>query len=355
MQILIIDDTKLNITLLQFLIKKIPEYESIAFLYPQEALNWCRDHEPDLVIVDYMMPEMDGIQFTQQFRGFEGYKDIPVLMVTANNETTIRHKALISGVTDFLHKPLDNSEFVARARNMLALRQSHKKMMDHAVWLADEVRKATAKIVERERETIFCLSRAAEFRDPETGAHIERMARYSKHIAHALNLPVDQQDLLLEAAPMHDIGKVGIADAILLKPGKLTDEEFSIMKRHATIGYELLSSSNSPLLKTAAEIAHTHHEKFDGTGYPLGLTGNNIPLFGRIVAIADVFDALTSERPYKKAWGIEQACELIRNGSGSHFDPVCVDAFFGDFDAIIKIKETFVDEVANSGKYLALE
>lgn len=354
MRILIIDDTQLNITLLQYLIKKIPEYESVAFTDPCKALDWCRDNEPDLVVVDYMMPEMDGIQFTQQFRGFESYKDIPVLMVTANNETTVRHKALISGVTDFLNKPLDNSEFVARARNMLALRQSHKKLMDHAAWLADEVRKATAQIVERERETIFCLARASEFRDPETGAHIVRMAHYSKHIAYVLNLPVDQQDLLLEAAPMHDIGKVGIADAILLKPGRLTEDEFDIMKQHATIGYELLNTSNSPLLKAAAEIAYSHHEKFDGTGYPRGLVGNDIPLFGRIVAVADVFDALTSERPYKKAWTVERALEMLRDGSGTHFDPVCVDAFLNDLDEVMKIKQTFMDEQAEV-KYLALE
>lgn len=344
MRILIVDDTQLNITLLQYLIKKIPEYESVSFTNPRKALVWCRDNEPDLVVVDYMMPEMDGIEFTQQFRGFENYQNIPVLMVTANNETTVRHKALMNGVTDFLNKPLDNSEFVARARNMLALRQSHKKLMDHAAWLADEVRKATAKIIERERETIFCLSRATEFRDPETGAHIVRMAHYSRHIANVLNLTVDQQDLLLEAAPMHDIGKVGISDGILLKPGKLTDEEFAVMKNHPTIGFELLNASTSPLLKVAAEIAYTHHEKFDGSGYPRGLAGNDIPLFGRIVAVADVFDALTSERPYKKAWTIDLAIDMLREGAGTHFDPACVEAFLSDFDEVLRIKGTFVDD-----------
>ncbi|OIQ95248.1 cyclic di-GMP phosphodiesterase response regulator RpfG [mine drainage metagenome] len=344
MRILIVDDTQLNITLLQYLIKKIPEYESVSFTDPHEALEWCRDNEPDLVVVDYMMPEMDGIMFTQQFRGFENYKDIPVLLVTANNETTVRHKALISGVTDFLNKPLDNSEFVARARNMLALRQCHKTMMDQSAWLADEVYKATTQVVEQEHETIFCLAKAAEFSDPETGAHILRMAHYSQIIARALNLPIDQQDLLFKAAPMHDIGKVGIAKNILLKPGKLTHDEFTIMKQHATIGYELLSSNNSPLLNVAAEIAYTHHEKFDGSGYPRGLAGNHIPLFGRIVAVADVFDALTSERPHKRAWGIKKASDFLRQGAGKHFDPTCIEAFFSDFDEVIRIKLTFSDE-----------
>jgi putative two-component system response regulator len=344
MRILLIDNTELNITLLKHLIKKIPEYEPIAFTNPLKALIWCRDNEPDLVVVNYGMPEMDGIQFTQQFRGFVNNAEIPVLMVTANSDTSIRQKALASGVTDFLNKPLDNIEFITRARNMLALRQSQKALIDRAAWLDDEVRKATAKIKDQERETIFCLAKAAEYRDPETGAHIQRMAHYSKHIAHVLGLSLQKQELLLEAAPMHDIGKVGIPDAILLKPGRLTPEEFVIMKQHAAIGYELLNANSTPLLKIAAEIALTHHEKFDGSGYPNGLSGENIPLFGRIVAVADVFDALTSERPYKKAWSIEDACKLLREGSGQHFDPICVDAFFSDFDEIIKIKNTFLDE-----------
>ena len=352
MRILLIDNTELNITLLKHLIKKIPEYESIAFTNPVKALLWCRDNEPDLVVVNYAMPEMDGIQFTQQFRGFVNNEDIPVLMVTANSDTSIRQKALTSGVTDFLNKPLDNIEFITRARNMLALRQSQKALIDRAAWLDDEVRKATAKIKDQERETIFCLAKAAEYRDPETGAHIQRMAHYSKHIAHVLGLSLQKQELLLEAAPMHDIGKVGIPDAILLKPGRLTPEEFVIMKQHAAIGYELLNANSAPLLKIAAEIALTHHEKYDGSGYPNGLSGENIPLYGRIVAVADVFDALTSERPYKKAWSVEDACQLLRDGSGKHFDPSCVDAFFSDFDEIIKIKNTFLDDIHEDGSHV---
>lgn len=344
MRILIIDDVQLNITLLQYLIKKIPEYESIAFTDPVQALDWCRDNEPDLVVVDYMMPEMNGIQFTQQFRGFEGYEDIPVLMATADDETNIRHEALVSGVTDFLSQPLDNSEFVARARNMLALRQNHKRLIDHATGLAEEFRKAKSKIIEQERETIFCLSKAAEYRNPVAGTHILRTAHYSKHIARSLGLPLDQQDLLLEAAPMHDIGKVGIPDSVLLKLGNLTKEESSIMKQHTVIGYELLNTGNSPLLKVAAEIAHTHHEKFDGSGYPQGLAGNDIPLFGRIVAVADRFDELTSERPYKKAWSVKQASLLLRDDAGRHFDPACVEAFFNDFNHITEIRNKFVAE-----------
>ena len=342
MKIVIIDDAQMNVTLLQHLVRKLPDCESVCFTDPVAGLAWCLANEPDLLIVDYMMPNLSGTELTTKFRA--RYPDIPVLMVTANHETELRHQALQIGVTDFLNKPLDNTEFLARAKNMLALRKSNKLLADRAVLLAEEVRKATAKIIEREQETIFCLARAAEYRDPETGAHIQRMAHYSKHIARILELPVVEQDLLLESAPMHDIGKVGTPDNILLKPGKLTDEEFAIMKQHAVIGYEVLNASSSPLLKVAAEIAHTHHEKFDGSGYPRGLKGEDIPLFGRIVAVADVFDALTSERPYKKAWSIEQAKQLLKEGAGKHFDPACVDAFFTDFDEVLAIKDRFMDE-----------
>ncbi len=335
MKVAIIDDVQMNVILIKHLVLKLPDAEPVCFTDPVAALDWCLANDPDLIIVDYMMPGLSGTELVGRFR--ERYQDTPVLMVTANHETELRHQALAQGVTDFLNKPINNTEFLARAKNMLALRRSHN-------YLTDEVRKATAQLVAQERETIFCLARAAEYRDPETGAHILRMAHYSRLIAQHLGLPQDQQDLLLQAAPMHDIGKVGTPDMILLKPGKLTPEEFAVMKQHAVIGYEILNANSSPLLKVAAEIAHTHHEKFDGSGYPRGLKDENIALFGRIVAVADVFDALTSARPYKKAWPIEDACQLIRDGSGAHFDPACVAAFFADFDAVLAIQAQFVDE-----------
>jgi len=340
MKVVIIDDAQINLTLLQHLVRKLPDCESICFTDPVTALDWCLNNEPDLVVVDYMMPELSGTELTQKFRA--RYPDIPVLMVTADHKPETRYEALEIGVTDFLNKPVDKIEFVARAKIMLALRRSHK-------YLEEEVRKKTQQIVEQERETIFCLARAAEYRDPETGAHIERMAHYSKHIARNLGLSVEQQELLLQAAPMHDIGKVGTRDIILLKPGKLTEEEFTIMKEHAEIGYEVLSTSSSYLMRVAAEIARTHHEKFDGNGYPRGLKGEEIPLFGRIVAVADVFDALTSERPYKKAWSVEDASKLLHEGAGKHFDPACVTAFFIDFDEVLAIKNRFLDDDIQHG------
>jgi putative two-component system response regulator len=226
---------------------------------------------------------------------------------------------------------------------MLKLRSSQKKLANRALLLADEVAKATEQIVTRERETLFCLGRAAEFRDPETHEHIVRMSNYSKLIGRRMGLSEDEAELLLLAAPLHDIGKLGTPDSILLKPGKLTPEEFEIMKQHTVIGGKILSNSASPILQAGAEIAMSHHEKFDGSGYPHGTKGKAIPLNGRIVAVADVFDALTSERPYKKAWELDRATSLILESKGGHFDPDVVDAFFDVLVDVLEVKARYRD------------
>ena len=342
--VLIIDDSDINLTLIKALVLKLGDCSPILFDKPIAALEWCRENVPDLVIVDYMMPDMDGLRFISAFRALHGRNEIPVLMITANDQKQIRYRALDIGANDFLTKPVDKVEFLARAKNMLTLNDARKKLADQAAWLAEEVRKATHEVVERERETVIRLSRAAEFRDPETGAHILRMAHFSQIIARGMGLSESDQYLLLEAAPMHDIGKVGIADKILLKPGRLEPEEFEIMKRHATIGYELLQGSSSRVLQAGAEIARGHHEKFDGSGYPQGLKGEDIPIFSRIVAVADVFDALTSERPYKKAWDVEAAVDFLKAGSGSHFDPACVTAFLNAWDDVQQVRARYSEE-----------
>lgn len=344
MHVLIIDDHQTNVTLLALLSRKIEGVTPVEFTDPLAALTWCETNEPDLVLVDYMMPELDGLAFIQRFRALRGKASTPVVMITADTESEIRYRALESGANDFLTKPVDKVELTARVRNMLALRKSQLQLANRAAWLADEVRKATAEIQAREREVIYRLSRAAEYRDPETGAHILRMAHYARHIAANLGLPPAELDLLLDAAPMHDVGKMGTPDHILLKPGRLEPDEMVIMRQHAEIGARILEGSASPLMQTAAMIAITHHEKFDGSGYPKGLKGEDIPLFGRIVAVADVFDALTSARPYKPAWELERATDYLRENAGTHFDPRCVEAFFERWDDVLAIRDRYQDE-----------
>ncbi|NOU14685.1 MAG: response regulator [Methylococcaceae bacterium] len=342
--VLVVDDNATNLTLFRHLLKKMNDVEVVCFDDPLRAIEWCVDKTPDLVLLDYMMPDMDGLEFIMHFRAIPGYADIPLIMVTADTETDVRYRALEQGAHDFLTKPVDKTELTARVRNLLALRRSQVQLANRSQWLAQEVKKATAEIAAREKEVIFRLSKAAEYRDPETGAHLLRMANYSRIIAAKMGLSEEEQELLLEAAPMHDIGKVGTPDHILLKPGKLTEEEFEIMKLHAINGYNILADSESPLLRLAADLALTHHEKFNGSGYPRGLAGEQIPLEGRIVAVADVFDALTSERPYKHAWPLQQAVEFLQVGRGIHFDPACVDAFLAEWSKVLAVREQYQDE-----------
>ena len=343
MDVVIVDDNEINVTLLRHLVKAIEDTKAITFTDSAAGLQYCLDNDPDLVVIDYMMPPPDGMAFIQAFRAHPGRKNTPLLMITANQDTEVRHRALTLGASDFLTKPVDKNEFRARATNMLLLRKSQKQLADRAAWLAEEVAKATNEVLVRERETIIRLSKAAEYRDPETGAHILQMANYSQIIARNLGHSEADQTLLLDAAPMHDIGKVGTPDHILLKPGRLDPEEMEIMRQHASIGYDILKGSPSPLLQKAAVIALTHHEKFDGSGYPNQLKGQDIPLDGRIVAIADVFDALTSERPYKKAWAIDDAVTFLHDNSGSHFDPECLAAFFRNWDEVLDIRNRYSD------------
>lgn len=341
--VLIIDDSDINLTLIKALVLKLGECNPVLFENPLKALDWCRDNVPDLVIVDYMMPDMDGLKFISAFRGMHGRDEVPILMVTANDQKDVRYEALLGGANDFLTKPIDRVEFSARARNMLSLRTGQKFLADRAQHLAALVEEQTREIRGREKELIFRMSRAAEFRDPETGAHIQRMAYYSQAIALGLGLDDAVQKLILEAAPMHDVGKIGIPDYILLKPGKLTPEEFEVMKGHTRLGHELLKDSGSETLRAGAQIAISHHEKYDGSGYPRGLKGHDIPIFGRIVAVADVFDALTSERPYKKAWSLDEARHFLEEGRGKHFDPLCVEALLATWDVVLDIRERFQD------------
>ena len=334
MEVLIIDDKQTNLDLFSHMLEMVGGIHTIQFDCPQAALTRCMLHTPDLVLVDYMMPAMDGLEFLRRFRALPGMAAIPVIMVTAATEVRVRHEALRLSANDFLTKPVNCIELNARAGNLLALRAAQLQLAQRADWLDQAVRRATADIVAREHELIVRLSRTAEYRDPETGAHLRRMAEYARLTAVHLGLGAAECDLIRDAAPMHDIGKVGIPDGILLKAGPLDEREMAIMRTHPTIGGDILGGSSSPLLQAGAAIAVSHHERYDGGGYPQGLAGAAIPLYGRIVAVADVFDALSSQRPYKAAWSLERTAIHLRAGAGGHFDPACVEALLADWDAV---------------------
>lgn len=344
MTVLIVDDSSVNLKLYEKLVRNLGCGEPACFGTSASALEWVADHEVDLIIVDYKMAGPDGLKFIALVRKMVERENVPILMVTADQAKEVRRKALELGANDFLTKPIDPDEFAARLRNMLALRQGQKQLSETASWLADQVKAATAELVARERETILTLSMAAERRDPETPSHLARMSHYSEIIARAAGLPKPKQELILATSPLHDIGKIGVPDHILLKTGKLTPAEFAVMKRHTVIGYEILKQGRSSTMQMAAQIALTHHERFDGSGYPSGLRGDQIPIVGRICAIGDVFDALTSARSYKESWPVKDAVAEITAGAGRQFDPELVAAFSAVMPDIIHIKKRFPEE-----------
>ncbi len=342
--VVVVDDQTAGRNILERLIRSIdPSLRVLTFENPLRALESIRRETPDLVLTDYVMPGMDGVAFTRVLRTIPDCADVPLVVVTVVDDRNIRYEALDAGATDFLNRPIDQHECRARCRNLLTLRGQQKIISNRAHWLEQQVQSATEAIQARERETLLRLAKAGEYRDEGTGNHVLRIARYSRMMAEALSLGAQECEDIELAAPMHDIGKVGIPDRILLKPGRLTDDEFRVIREHARIGYEILKDSPSHYLQLGATIALSHHERFDGSGYPHGIAGAEIPLAARIVAVADVFDALTSARPYKRPWSVAAAVQHIRGLSGSHFDPDCVGAFLTNLDAIRAVRKRLHD------------
>jgi putative two-component system response regulator len=327
LRVLIIDDSRSSLALLASVLADVAEAKIETETNPLDALTRCAEVQFDLVLVDHIMPEMDGVEVTRRLRARDTYRLVPIIMVTSDSDRTLRIDAIGAGATDFVNKPFDRTELLARVQNLLTLRRAQTELADRAIWLAREVESATRHLVAREEEVIWRLARAIEYRDGDTGNHVSRVAQISQLIAEGIGLSPERCRTIYLAAPLHDIGKIGIADAVLSKPGRLTPEEMTAMRQHVTIGARILENGSSDLIRTAELIAQSHHERWDGTGYPDRLSGTDIPIEARVVAIADVFDALCSERPYKAAWPIEKAYKEIIDCTGTHFDPACVAAF----------------------------
>lgn len=348
--ILVVDDQDFNLRLLDALLT--PLGHTVEFATDGiDCLDKVQGINPDLILLDIMMPRMDGFETAAKLKSNPETKDIPVVMVTSLTEVDERVKALECGADDFLSKPVNELELRARVNSLLEIKAYHDHMRNYQKKLeievakrTEELEKAFATIKKSSLETIYRLARAAEFKDDDTGEHIIRIGHFSAAIAKQMNMSSHDVETILYAAPMHDIGKIATPDAILRKPGALTPDEWKIMQQHCKQGALILEGSDSELLQLAEIIALSHHERWDGTGYPNKLKGAEIPIAGRITAIADVFDALTSKRPYKEAYSLEKSFDIIRNSRGSHFDPEVVDAFFAISADIKKIMDEYHSE-----------
>ena len=358
-RVMVVDDVPLNAKLVCAHLSAVGYSDFVVETDSTRALTRLYETSPDVLLLDMMMPEVDGLQILETLRADSHFAHMPILILTAATDRNLKLKALQLGATDFLNKPLDAQDLIPRVQNALLV----KSYQDH---LEERVRTRTLELQHAQQEVLHCLARAAEYRDNDTGQHVIRVSRYVAIIARELRMPADDVELLSQASVLHDMGKIGIPDSILLKPGRLTDHEYAQMKEHCeygfdicsqssyrvpqkenlhiSVGTQLLESYTSPLLKLASSIAATHHEKWDGTGYPQGLAGEDIPIEGRITAVADVFDALGTKRPYKEAFDLETCVSILKKDRGHHFEPRLVDLFLGCLDEVVAIRDEFADE-----------
>jgi putative two-component system response regulator len=364
-RILVVDDEAVNIKVIQKYLQQAGYSHIRGITDPTFAIAGIAIEQPDVILLDVMMPRISGLELLSSIRSNPATAHLPVIILTASCDRETKLAVLERGATDFLAKPVDPCELAPRVRNALMVKKSHDSLRNYAQALEDAVRHRTAELEASRRDVIFCLARAAEMRDDDTGHHVMRVGKYAAAIGRAMGLDEPTAEMLEQAAQLHDIGKIGIPDEILLKPGKLDPEQYERMqkhvglgqkiieplsqadwetlKHHVNIGQKVLDSSRSPLLRMAARIALTHHERWNGQGYPLGLAREDIPLEGRITAVADVFDALSSRRPYKKPLPIDKCFEIIEADRGEHFDPAVVDAFLSQRQAIADIQIRFAD------------
>jgi len=325
--ILVVDDTETNIDILVEILS--PEYEVMVAMDGPTALELAKEDPPDLILLDIMMPEMDGYEVCVRLKADKRTFRIPVIFITALSSTQDEAKGFIAGGVDYITKPISPPTVLARIKTHLALANQQREC-------EYTVQKQVGEIEQSYKDSVYMLGQAGHYNDDDTGLHIWRMASYSKALARALGLPVKDQKKIVLAAPMHDTGKIGMPDSILKKPAKLNEKEWVIMRKHTTIGHKILSVSSTPFFTIASDIALYHHERWNGSGYPEGLKGEAIPEAARIVAIADVFDALTMVRPYKKRWPVERALDYLTSDSG-HFEPRMVDAFIKIQDEVVEI------------------
>jgi putative two-component system response regulator len=364
-KVLIIDDEPLNIRITRKYLADAGCTSVTGITDPGDALDAATSFRPDVILMDVHMPQMSGLALLEQLKAQPDLQAIPILILTASTDADTKRSALLLGAADFISKPIDPDELLPRLRNAIATRRQEDQLRDHAKTLEREVERRTREIIKTREEVIHCLARAAEFRDTDTGRHIMRVGRYSSIIARQIGCDDHFVQMIELAATLHDVGKIGIPDDVLLKKGKLTAEEFAEMqthttlgarvfseltdrtdpeiRQHADIGAKIFGDSEFELLQLAKTIALTHHEKFDGSGYPLGLCGEDIPLAGRIVAIADVFDALSSKRPYKPAFSREKCFVMLKEGRGSHFDPRLLDALLERSSEIVAAQIELAD------------
>lgn len=365
-KIMIIDDEQLVIRVVKRFLAAEGYHNFITITDPRETFNALKSEKPDVILMDIMMPHLTGLDLLKYRQRTPEFQHIPIIILSATSENQVKRDALRLGATDFLAKPVDPSDLTVRVKNALMVKRHHDHLSNYAIELERQVRNRTRQIERSREQIIYCLARAAEYRDNETGAHVIRVGKYCGVIAEELGFGEDYVHQIEMAAQLHDVGKIGIPDAVLLNPGRLDKEEFEVMKEHCSLGCEIMEplaeyngeivrqhadvggfimdGVDSPMLELAALIARTHHEKWDGTGYPKQLKGDQIPIEGRICCVADVYDALCSERPYKPAFPMQKCLEIMLSERGTRFDPIVLDAFFRRLSDIEKIRLTYDDK-----------